>query len=139
MISDKRRDDYGAFTAAGGGRTRDLTMVSLEPDPTSNLSMEEFHHWYEEEHVPALAKCPGWLRSSRWELVDAREPRKSGADGVQTGFARLLTLHEWEDADVLYASPEVKDAITTPWRDKIIPRCDGKTEERRSLRLWKQF
>jgi hypothetical protein len=137
VFSDKRRDDYSTFTAASGGKSRDLTMVSLEPDPASDLSVEEYHRWYEEEHVPALATCPGWLRSSRWELVDARDPRES--NGEQTGFARFLTLHEWEDADVLYASPEVKDAVTTPWRDRIIPRCDAKTEERRLLRLWKQF
>ena len=139
LYSDKRRDDYSTFIAASGGRKRDLTMVSLEPDPASDLSVEEYHQWYEEEHIPMLAKCPGWLRSSRWELIDARDPRKSNGDGEQAGFARLLTLHEWEDADVLYASPEVKDAVTTPWRDKIIPRCDAKTEERRLLRLWKQF
>lgn len=139
VISDKKRDDYGAFTAASEGRTRDLTMVSLEPDPSSDLSVDELNRWYEDEHVPLLAKCPGWLRSSRWELVDARDPRESGSDAVQTGFARFLTLHEWEAADVVYASPEVKDAITTPWRDRVIPRCDAKTEERRLLRLWKQF
>ena len=137
LFSDKKRVDYSTFIAASGGRTRDLTMVSLEPDPGSDLSVEEYHKWYEEEHVPMLAKCPGWLRTSRWELVDARDPRKW--DVEQTGFAKFLTLHEWVDADVLYASPEVKDATTTPWRDKIIPRCDAKTEERRLWRLWRQF
>lgn len=137
-FSDKRRDDYDTFATASASRSRDLTMVSLEPDGTSDLSVEEFNRWYEEEHVPALARCPGWLRSSRWELLDARDPRDTDGE-QQKGFAQFLTLHEWEDADVLYASQEVKEALSTPWRERVIPRCDAKTEERRLFRLWKQF
>ncbi|KAK3680615.1 hypothetical protein LTR37_021141 [Vermiconidia calcicola] len=48
VLSDKRRDDYAQL--ATSGRTRYMTVVSLQPDPSSELSTEEFHDWYEQEH-----------------------------------------------------------------------------------------
>ncbi|KAK3713669.1 hypothetical protein LTR37_008363 [Vermiconidia calcicola] len=117
VLSDKRRDDYTQF--ATSGKTRYMTVVSLQPDASSELSTEEFHD------------C------SRWELTDARDPRNW--DVEQTGIARFLALHEWEEADVVFGSRELKEAVSTEWRQTTIGRIDPSTEERRLLKLWKQF
>lgn len=135
ILSVKKRDDYADF--ASSGKTRYMTVVSIEPSESSGLSIQEFNDWYEQEHVPMLSKCPGWLRSSRWELSDARDPRMW--DIPQKGIARFLALHEWEDADAVFSSAELKESVSTPWRKSTIGRINAETEERRLLKLWKQF
>lgn len=73
LSSDKRRDNYEEYAATAAGNTRYIGMNSLEP---SGLSEQEFHGRLESEHIPLMSKVPGWLRSSRWELIDARDPRQ---------------------------------------------------------------
>ena len=136
ILSDKRADGYATY--CGSGQARAMTHVALQPDKTgSEMGDEEFNRWYEEEHVPLLSKCPGWLRSTRWELVDEMDPRTGEKHTDQV--AKFLACHEWEDADAVYTSPEFEHAVTTPWRTKVMARVDPKTEERRLFQLWRQF
>ena len=134
LLSNKTRSDYADFGASG--KTRYMMAVALEPDAATGLTAQDFNEWYEQEHISMLSKCPGWLRSSRWELMDARDPRTWEE---QKGIARYLALHEWEDADAVLTSPELKAAMATPWRESTVKRTDQRTREMRLLRLWKQF
>ena len=138
VLSDRRREDYTEHISTHTGKnSRFIAMVSLEPDADSDITEEEFIDWYEKEHIDLLSKCPGWLRSSRWELLDARDPRNW--EQTQSGIAKFLALHEVEDADAVYASAELQEAVATPWREKIMEHRNKKTEEQRLLTLWKQF
>ena len=101
------------------------------------MTDEEFNEWYEEEHVPLLSNCPGWLRSTRWQLVNEMDPRTG--DYHTDEVASFLACHEWEDADAAYDSAEFRHAVTTPWRTKVMARVDPKAEERRLFQLWRQF
>lgn len=130
---DRRATWYEPYVKAK--TTRYVTMVTLKPDTKDNLSDEEFDKWYEEEHIGELSKCPGWLRSSRWQLVDASDPRTGEQ---QQGVSSFLALNEWDSAFNCY-SPEV-EAVA---KKAYIPRTRKETyqdpEARRLLTLWKQF
>lgn len=138
LMTDKKRDDYSEYIKSG--KSRDMSHIALQPVMDGELTDKEFNDWYEEEHVPMLMKCPGWLRSSRWKLVDARDPRAGMTDGGFTDQrCRFLACHEWEDSKRVYSSKEHEAAITTPWRGKVMANIDTSTEERRKFNLWKQF
>ncbi|KAK5163549.1 uncharacterized protein LTR77_010498 [Saxophila tyrrhenica] len=133
LLSDKTCTEYATYCASG--KPRAMTHVAVHPDKSTDLTDDEFNKWYEEEHVPLLSKCPGWLRSTRWVLVDEKDPR----NGQFSETARFLACHEWEDADVVYGSDEFSHAVTTPWRTRVMSNIDRQTEERRLFQLWRQF
>lgn len=135
ILSDKSADDYAAYCKSG--KARAMTHVAVHPDKASDLTDEEFNKWYEEEHVPLLSQCPGWLRSTRWELVDEMDPRTGEKHTDKT--ANFLACHEWEDADAVYMSKEFEFAVTTPWRTRVMNNVDKTTEERRLFQLWRHW
>ena len=135
LLSDKSADGYAAY--CGSGKARAMTHVALEPDKGQDMAENEFNEWYEQEHVPLLSKCPGWLRSTRWQLVDESDARTGDKHTDET--AKFLACHEWEDADAVYGSAEFRHAVTTPWRTRVMSRMNPKNEERRLFELWRQF
>ena len=142
LLSDKKMDGYTEYcnSEETGGR-RSMIHVALQPAKEqkggNDLTDDEFNKWYEEEHVPLLSKCPGWLRSTRWQLIDEMDPRTGEKHTDQV--AKFLACHEWQDGDAVYQSEEFKYAVMTPWRNRVMNRVDPKTEERRLFRLWKHF
>lgn len=138
LISEKVAETYDEYCASG--QSRALTHNGLQPPSSSkDLTEEEFHRWYEEEHVPMLSRCPQWLRSTRWELVDAKGVAgEEVSDGGREKIPKFLALHEWTSNEV-YTTREMEEAVTTPWRMSVIGRIDKKAEERRMFKLWKQF
>lgn len=61
---------------------------------------EEFHAWYNTEHVPYLSAVPGVLRARRFEPVD--------------GSNKFLAVYELDDPQVPYSEAWSK-AANTPW------------------------
>lgn len=57
------------------------------------------------------------------------------ADGTRSDkpTSRYLAIHEYESMES-FSKPEFKAAISTPWRDKIIPGIDREVDERRNFR-----
>lgn len=51
---------------------RALYIVFLEPGP--NTSMDEFHDWYNNEHIPVIQTCPGFLTFTRFAQLDGQKP-----------------------------------------------------------------
>lgn len=76
---------------------------------------EEFHVWYETEHLPAmLDQVPGFLRAQRFVLVDPDQfPAAAGATS-----ARYSTLYALSDLDVL-DSAEFEQWRNSPWSSWI--------------------
>ncbi|KAH9937318.1 uncharacterized protein B0H18DRAFT_1081543 [Fomitopsis serialis] len=96
---------------------------------TSSLSPEEdFNKWYHEEHIPLLAKAPGWVRSRRFILKDC------GQMGVEAQKdqkpPKYMAVHEWASMDS-FKSPEYKAALATPWTEKVFANVVAK--ERRVM------
>ena len=80
-------------------------LVSMTMDPPADL-VEDYHHWYLEEHVPMLMEVPGWRRIQRFEQVDGHGPS-------------FLAVHEIQSLDV-FETDAFKSAVGTPWRDRVL-------------------
>ena len=109
-------------------------LVEAEVQPGHE---EEFNRWYDEEHIPLLAKAPGWLRSRRFVL---RDETCIGADGVRRTEKppKYLAVHEWTTSTAEKAdSPEYKHAVSTAWREKVMATVTRKA--RREFKLWKEW
>ncbi|CAL1695230.1 unnamed protein product [Somion occarium] len=87
-------------------------LVDVKPE-----AEEEYNRFYDEEHIPLLSKIPGWLRSRRFVLKDWA---RTGT-GVQKGEKappKYLLVSEYAHFDGQH-SEEFKQAMNTPWREKI--------------------
>ncbi|CCM04455.1 uncharacterized protein FIBRA_06635 [Fibroporia radiculosa] len=92
-----------------------VVFVSLGVKPEDE---DEFNKWYDEEHIPLLAKAPGWIRSRRLVLKDWGQMGLEGQKG-QKEPPKFLTVHEWQSLDGLQ-SEEYKAAMNTAWREKVM-------------------
>lgn len=81
-----------------------LVGISVAPEHE-----EEFHAWYNTEHLPFLARVPGVLRARRFVRVD--DPK------------RYLAVYELAGPDVP-SSKEWDTARDTPWSARQRPRLN---------------
>jgi hypothetical protein len=72
---------------------------------------DEFHKFYEEEHLDLLRKVPGYRRAQRYELVNHMM-------GELKPVPRFLVIHEFTSLDALNG-PELKAANSTPAVAKV--------------------
>jgi hypothetical protein len=70
----------------------------------------DFNAWYDEEHLPALAKVPGTLSARRYRARD-------GAAGVTH---RYVAIYHLTSPDVT-RSAAWKTAVDTPWTVRVRP------------------
>ncbi|KAL1948026.1 hypothetical protein VTO73DRAFT_12101 [Trametes versicolor] len=89
-----------------------LSVVELEVKPEAE---DDFNKWYDEEHIPMLAKVPGWVRSRRFELEFAGA---TGSEAKEGRPPKHLSIHEWETTEA-FDTAEFKAATSTPWRQKL--------------------
>ncbi|MGP4110596.1 hypothetical protein ACTWP5_06730 [Streptomyces sp. 4N509B] len=73
-----------------------MLFSQMEPPPGRE---EEFHAWYDEEHIPARLAISGFAAASRYEVVD--------------GSPRWLAVYELSDMAAL-ATPEYRTLKTDP-------------------------
>jgi hypothetical protein len=85
---------------AKGGSSEDSSMnssgwlhiVRVDIDPSVE---EDFNRWYDEEHIPELLACPGWLTARRYVALD--------------GGPRYAAVYEI-DGSWVYDTPEYQKA-----------------------------
>jgi len=120
------------YTGHVAGTT--ISIVSIDVD---EQHAEEFHRWYDEEHVPMLMKIPGWLRSRRYILLEegTTGALKESAD-VMKKPPKFMAIHEFTTADYL-TTPEGKAAVSTPWREEVMKKV--KAYDKRTLKVFKTF
>jgi len=108
-----------------------VVFVSLDVKPEAE---DDFNKWYHEEHIPLLAKAPGWVRSRRFILKDC------GQMGVEAQKdqkpPKYMTVHEWASMDS-FVSPEYKAALATPWTEKVFANVVAR--ERRVMTFMKKW
>src|ERR1700760_4018981 len=73
--------------------TKYVFLVSMELNPEDE---EEYHKWYNEEHMELLLKVPGWIRARRYKMESFRKFGNSGKDAL-----KFLAVHEIESKDAL--------------------------------------
>jgi hypothetical protein len=81
---------------------RVLLMAALVPPPEHE---DEFHDWYNTEHLPALASVAGFLSARRFRLVEGDGPR-------------YLALYDVASYDVLKGQ-EYLTKRESPWAERI--------------------
>jgi hypothetical protein len=77
-------------------------MMDIDPEHE-----EEFARWYEEEHLPDRANCPGFLSARRFQSIE--------------GGPKYMAFYDLESPDVL-ESPEYMKIRYTPWTRAMEPR-----------------
>lgn len=91
-----------------------LVLVSMDqPDE------EDFHKFYEDEHIAALRKVPGWLRSRRYVLNSHEEHGPLKEKVGSPSPPKFLIVNEYESVEALRAK-EYADATSTAWKDRIV-------------------
>ena len=103
-----------AFTATPMG---EWPSAAFDPDEVTHVMpvaipapaehIEDVDRWYEEEHSGMLLRCQDWLRVRRYAI-----------ESVAGAAWTRLALHDLASPDVL-ATPQVRAAMSTPWRDRL--------------------
>ncbi|KAM5531959.1 hypothetical protein V8D89_014359 [Ganoderma adspersum] len=65
--TDETDDDDDEDGDKGGPRTRYISVIEVD---LHAFAEGEFCRWYDEEHIPLLARVPGWVRSRRYVLKE---------------------------------------------------------------------
>ncbi|KAI0645193.1 hypothetical protein C8Q79DRAFT_912404 [Trametes meyenii] len=112
-----------------------LVTMEIEVDPELE---DELNRWYEEEHVPLLARVPGWRRTRRFVLKDAGPAKGTDGEKVKAKGRppKYLAVHEW-DSSASWETEEFRHATSTPWRMKMFG--SAKTWDGRRLELLKAW
>lgn len=84
-----------------------MLFFAMNPTPETE---KDFNDWYDQEHVPALAKVPGCLAARRFRIHKAQSE----------GNHRYLALYHLSAPEV-QTSDAWKKAIDTPWTHRIRP------------------
>lgn len=89
------------------------TAVMLAMMEPPSQYEEEFHDWYDTEHVPQRLGLPGFLRASRWECI--------------AGAPRWLARYELASLAALESAEykAVSGANSTPWSRRMLAKCEG--------------
>ena len=76
----------------------------------SDVAADEFHDWYDTEHVPERLRVPGFLNAQRW--IGRDEPKVS------------VALYDLDQVGVLRSPPylAVGGANGTPWTKRVTGR-----------------
>lgn len=107
-----------------------LVGVSLPSE-----AVEELDKWYEEEHIPMLAKVKGWVRTRRFVLKDSA---KIGSQATAGEPPKFLAVHEWTTSpEEREATEEYKAASNTEWRAKLAKQMTA--FEKRQFKSLRRF
>ena len=75
---------------------------------------EEYHAWYNTEHIPAYLEIPGFLSARRFQRMGQHTP----VPGLHVTGADYVALYDLSDNQV-FESPEFKVRGVTPWSTRI--------------------
>jgi pimeloyl-ACP methyl ester carboxylesterase len=114
---DRKFFDFVYEAKADGFKVLENVENEREPNVLVAVSQdlyegkeEEYERWYKEEHIPMLAKVPGWRRSRMFVTSSVEDKDKSQFEYV--------ALHEYAPENGL-DGPEFQAAVSTPWRNEV--------------------
>lgn len=130
-------------------------MVSLAVFPYHLLAYSLVFR-YEEEHLDKLSKLPGWLRTTRYELIDSlktgmgKDPATNAAprfltlygmstsyfDGYKFFISEALAAEFTEEGKDVLSSDQLKEANETPRAKEILAACDITERMWKLCRAW---
>src|SRR3990172_1371379 len=89
----------------------------------SNAAEDEFHDWYDTEHIPERLRIKGFLSAERW--INAEESSSMPGLGGSAGAKIALAIYDLESLDVLQSPARlaiVGDNIS-PWTRRMLGKC----------------
>ncbi|KAJ8472900.1 hypothetical protein ONZ45_g16494 [Pleurotus djamor] len=96
----------------------------------------EFLRWYEDEHIGAVAKTPGWMRGGLYEVLHGpQETAGNPNPSAATKALKYLAFHELSNLEHLSA---IDETIKTP-RGLEMLKDVGDNVEHRIFQLYKHF
>jgi hypothetical protein len=102
-----------------------IVANALTPENDAAV-LQDYHNWFEQEHIHKLMAVPGWRTGSRYELVSQV--------GEQAEYAGpFLAVHQY-DAENGLGGAEWKNSIVSEWTLKIDKRM-AKRPHRRVFRV----
>ena len=122
LLSDRKSADYRPLDSQPDPHSAGAVLLSVSMSVRAE-GEDDFNRWYNEEHIPMLARIPGWQRSRRYvtSVIDPKAPRE------------YLALHEFAPVNGL-GGPEHKASIDTPWRNRVM--ADSVTDKTRRVFQW---
>ncbi len=104
----------GKFPEPKEEQAKVAEVVSIDIKPEAE---EEFHKWYDEDHVPAISTRPGWVRSRRFVL---RDWSRGGVEGSkdQTPVPKWLAVHEYTSLE-WQGDEEARKRVETEWTLRV--------------------
>ncbi|MCJ1300053.1 hypothetical protein MMC08_002847 [Hypocenomyce scalaris] len=121
---------YDLTYSTGDSTTQETppVVVAVRRTLKSSEAENDFDKWCKEEHIPLLARIPGWLRSRQFKtsssLSDPGTP------------CYYLALHDYKSENGL-GGPEHKYSMSTPWRAKVQETINE--QARRTYGLYYEF
>jgi hypothetical protein len=94
----------GALAAPDGAGGLLFNAMNVVPEAEA-----DFNAWYDEEHLPALARVPGTLAARRYLSA-----------GAGSGSQRYVAIYHLESPAVA-VSAAWKRAVDTPWSERVRP------------------
>jgi len=82
-----------------------IMHVFTHADPSI---VDDFHRWYEEEHIPALVACEGVFGARRFACTTPDE------DGYE-----FIAIYQLADVSVLESGALFEAGKPTPWRERL--------------------
>lgn len=129
LVAEQKCPNFVAPEHLPDSQAEGRVLVAVENTVTALEGAEQLlDKWYDEEHVPMLAKIPGWLRTRRYRTATALD---------KDAPLKYLILHEYARENGL-GGPEYKAATTTKWRDDIFERVIA-DKHRRTYELFYVF
>ncbi|KAL1799614.1 hypothetical protein ACET3X_003651 [Alternaria dauci] len=93
-----------------------LISAALDP-PKDAASTDDFDAWYRQEHMPMLQRAPGFVRSRRYKLSDAKVINEFQVGDVTGEAPRFLALHEFGGEALPWK--EIAESTGTEWAKKV--------------------
>ncbi|KAK5233341.1 hypothetical protein LTR47_005434 [Exophiala xenobiotica] len=100
----------------------ELVQVSMDPTPQA---VQDYHDWFDKEHLRMLSDIPGWRSTSRYELA------ASYGDGKEAAWP-FMSANEYEVENGL-GGPIWQKSMDTPWTVRVLANL-SKPNHRRT---WK--
>lgn len=93
---------------AGGSPAQGLLLMAFD---LSTAHADEFHDWYDQEHIPERLSVPGFLNAERW--IGAENP------------ALHIATYDLARHDVLYSPPymAVSGDNQSPWTKRVTAKA----------------
>ncbi|KAI9372453.1 Thiolase, N-terminal domain-containing protein [Aspergillus egyptiacus] len=116
LVQDEKAADFQPLEDQPDTSAAGHVLISNTSTLSDPANEDELKRWYKEEHIPMLARVPGWRRSRVFvtAAIDSNARRE------------FVALHEYAPQNGL-GGPEHKAAMDTPWRNRIAEMLSSKT------------